>query len=561
MDSIDVGTEQLRVLVIEDDPAQQLRFCKLLETVGYEYATASTHEEALAQFRPGLYACAVVDLGLPDGSGLSLLPLFAREDPALVTVILTGDASSETIIETMRVGAFDYLTKPVDSATLRAAVARAAAHHTVLRERQELTLLLLEERELLRARVEAATADLRQYAATIETHNIRLRTLLRLVQLSESHVSTETLLRQVFEELAQLLPVHCIALCDVSHRQFVGVVQGKNPEDAPQFVSAEDDTGLQGFDQLLAEAEPESLMQNWVERHTGLDTSGLMPFVYSQAYWGRTLCTVGIYLTPDTPADDPEREFLGMCAHFLAFEWVQARLLLQIAHNASLGNIGIELARNFVQPLSAIRIAADLVMESGLSNEAKEGMRIVLENTERLNRQTQQFRKLSQIRAGCLETVSLDQYVEQAIEMLSVAIQNRNVTVVRELTPHCECVLLNSTALARTFLDLILGALRSVEVGGTVTVRAHPDPATDHAVFELVHQRATGAELEVEDLAFFPTIGGPGRRHPGLQLAERTVRSCGGNLTLRTEPGAPTVLRIFLPRTASNLRVDGAGTW
>jgi two-component system, NtrC family, response regulator AtoC len=135
------------ILLIEDEKTQRSLLEEVLALSDYTYESAGGCEEGRELFARGRFSCALIDLGLPDGSGLNLLGEFTREDPSLVAIVLTGDASAETVIDTLREGAFDYLTKPVNITTLRAAMARALSHHAVVRERAELFRLLLEERE------------------------------------------------------------------------------------------------------------------------------------------------------------------------------------------------------------------------------------------------------------------------------------------------------------------------------------------------------------------------------------------------------------------------------
>jgi nitrogen-specific signal transduction histidine kinase len=492
-------------------------------------------------FARGRFSCALIDLGLPDGSGLNLLGEFTREDPSLVAIVLTGDASAETVIDTLREGAFDYLTKPVNITTLRAAMARALSHHAVVRERAELFRLLLEEREQLRARVEAATQDIRQYATACETSNDRLRGVLRLTQLAAGYYTEEELLRSTFEELVKHVPLKCLIICDATREKVICTYTNEDAE--IHFAGQDGALGVEDYASLLVEAEPELLLRAWVERNAGLDTSAMTPLVFRQTHRNKARYSVGFFMGPDQAEDEGVQEFLDMCARFLAFEWEQEKLLLQVAHHASLGNIGVELARNFIQPLTAIRTASDFVNEAVISPEAAEGMTIIRDNVERLRRQTQEFRNLSLLREDSVETVRLDEYIEQALEILSVAIQNRQVTIRRDFEEQCECVLLNGTTLARTFLDLILGALRAVDFGGEISL-ALRGADHDHMAFEMEHECGGGSTL--------PGVGFD-RGNPGLQLAERTVHSCGGNMTVKRQKDQLCRLRIVLPRNATSL--------
>ena len=152
-----------------------------------------------------------------------------------------------------------------------------------------------------------------------------------------------------------------------------------------------------------------------------------------------------------------------MCAHLLASEWQVARLLHHAAQRASLGSIALEMTRSFAQSLTAIQVAADVLSEIAASEETAEGLAIIPDNIVLLRGLIRDFRDLSLHSRDGIGTVRLDRLIDRALLMLSVAIHNQNVRIVKEFGTECECVLLNSTALARTFMDLIASAIRSVE--------------------------------------------------------------------------------------------------
>lgn len=546
---------QYRLLVIDDDQAMRTFLGEVFKREGHECEAAATCAEGRALFQKDRFACAIIDLGLPDGNGLDLLSEFTSEDPCLVSIVLTGDSSAETVISTMRGGAFDYLTKPLDAVSLRAALSRALSHHAVSRERTELFHLLVEEREQLRAKVEAATADIRQYASACELSNARLRGLLKLAQLSNQYYSEEQLFRQVFTELTHHVPIRALALCDCLRQRMTCATCPKDEVAIDVLSSVGTNAPVTGFDPLMAEAEPTLMMQEWLDRNSTLDTTVLNACVFPQALWKRSTTTVGFFLDADYAVGPSDHEFLDTCAYFLAFEWERAQLLFHVAHHASLGNIAVELARNFIQPLTAIQTAADFVNETLTSADERKGMNIVSENVDKLRRQTQEFRRLSLMRENAIETVRLDEYVDQALEMLSVAIQSRNVHIQKEFIPDCECVLLNGTALARTFLDLILGAVRVVDMGGNLVLRLF-EMDRDHITFEINHSGLNGAMPS--SASALAGVDAPGA-NPGLMLAERSIHTCGGTMTTEVAEDGRAVVRIVLPRNATTAALRNQG--
>ena len=102
-------------LVVDDDPSTLLLLSSLLKRRGFSIRTAGTLAEARQQLEPIPDIC-MVDLRLPDGEGTELMNggLAERSD----FVVLTGHATVESSVEAMRMGAFDYLAKPLTSSAL-----------------------------------------------------------------------------------------------------------------------------------------------------------------------------------------------------------------------------------------------------------------------------------------------------------------------------------------------------------------------------------------------------------------------------------------------------------
>jgi DNA-binding NtrC family response regulator len=113
------------VLVVDDDRTIRETLADYFATLGYASRTAATATEgrqAAAAHAPDV---VLVDLRLPDASGLTLLEALRADDPELGVIVLTGHADVPTAVSAMRHGALDFLEKPVDLEALGVAVARA----------------------------------------------------------------------------------------------------------------------------------------------------------------------------------------------------------------------------------------------------------------------------------------------------------------------------------------------------------------------------------------------------------------------------------------------------
>lgn len=528
------------ILIVEDEIAVQEVLCELLRSLGYVCKRVSSCAEARAALQQESFDCALIDLGLPDGEGVTILPDIKAVSPQTIPIILTGDARSETVVETMRAGAFDYLMKPVGAAQLKASVARAIEHHNAVCERDRLVLLLSEEKKLLKAKVAEATVDIREHAG-------RLHSLLRLTQVSEEFHTDETLFRRVFGELEKYVPVVCVALSSATQQEFLSAYQ----RDQKVLFTSEGDIEDESVAPSSKTIRLDLSEQGRIKHFTGLDLDTLSFREYAQSSWGSTSCSVSFLLDKGFSVDEACDEFLGMCAHFIASEWIESRLLLHATRQASLGNIALELSNGVVQGLTAIRTAADFVNETALTEDASEGLGIIFENVERLRRQIQEFRQLSSHRKDLLETVHLDKFVEQALVMLSMTIQSRDIKIKKDYEGSFECVLLNGAALARTFLDLVSSAVRTVEAGGQVLLRLS-DTGENVVAFDIVHDALGAAEDTSSGKNKSVQPWGALENHPRFILAQRTIRSCGGRLIAKHKHQGRFSYQVLLPKNAAN---------
>jgi two-component system nitrogen regulation response regulator GlnG len=115
------------LLIIDDEPNLLYSLQAGLETEELTVATAKTAKQGLALIPKVAPDAVIVDVRLPDMSGLELFEKIKALDPRLPVVVITAFAATETAIEAMKRGAFEYMLKPVDLHHLREVVTRALA--------------------------------------------------------------------------------------------------------------------------------------------------------------------------------------------------------------------------------------------------------------------------------------------------------------------------------------------------------------------------------------------------------------------------------------------------
>ncbi len=129
-----------RIFVIEDDAPIRAILRRILEGNGYEVGFAPGGREALATLGSELYDLVLVDLHLPDISGMDLLTVLPTLQTDAQYIVITGDGSVDSAVEAMRLGACDYLSKPLHPEELLLSLQRALEDRERRRELARLRL-------------------------------------------------------------------------------------------------------------------------------------------------------------------------------------------------------------------------------------------------------------------------------------------------------------------------------------------------------------------------------------------------------------------------------------
>jgi diguanylate cyclase (GGDEF)-like protein len=146
MEAADI--QKPRVLIIDDE--EQIRHL-LIDVLGssYQCSDAGSAEEALAALAHNTFDLVISDIDMGGMSGLELVPHVHSFSPDTVVVMVSGNQDIEFAIKALRVGAFDYITKPIDIRHVEASVERALNHANLLKEKRrdkEQIEILLQQR-------------------------------------------------------------------------------------------------------------------------------------------------------------------------------------------------------------------------------------------------------------------------------------------------------------------------------------------------------------------------------------------------------------------------------
>lgn len=129
---------KFKILIIDDEQSIRDIFSLLLEEKGYLVETAETGRDGLSRARKFLPDVILLDMNLPDTTGIEVLSKIKKSLPQTEVIIITAFGTIKNAIEATKMGAYDYLEKPVDNDELLLLISRALEVKKLLREVEEL---------------------------------------------------------------------------------------------------------------------------------------------------------------------------------------------------------------------------------------------------------------------------------------------------------------------------------------------------------------------------------------------------------------------------------------
>ena len=187
-----------QVCVVDDDPAVLRSLERLLKAAGFAVCTFPSPTEFLARVAPDVPGCLLLDLSMPELSGLDLQGALERMGCRQPVIFISGRGDVRSSVSAMKAGALDFLTKPFDEMELLSAVQRALLRDREMRQaRERVALLTPRERQVLDQVIEGRlnkqiAAALGISEKTVKVHRSRVmektaaRSTAELVRLADS---------------------------------------------------------------------------------------------------------------------------------------------------------------------------------------------------------------------------------------------------------------------------------------------------------------------------------------------------------------------------------------
>ncbi|HEV8265144.1 MAG TPA: response regulator [Gemmatimonadales bacterium] len=183
------ASERTTVLVVDDEDGIRQALERFLTRLGYQVSAAENATEALERLAADRPQAMLCDIRMPETTGVQLLPKVLAEDADLAVIMLTAIDEPRTAIECLKLGAYDYLIKPVDLEELQLSLQHALRQRQLEVDRRQLEQWLARE-------VAVRTRDLEERTAAIE--DIALDALAA----AKGWAGTEAAIKKLADELA-----------------------------------------------------------------------------------------------------------------------------------------------------------------------------------------------------------------------------------------------------------------------------------------------------------------------------------------------------------------------
>jgi len=495
-----------RVLVVDDDATVRDVLHDVLKVSGYEVELFEEGDAAIEALRNSSFGAALVDLTLPGRvQGLDVIACAAEEAPLVQCIVMTAQPTLETAVEALRLGAVDYVSKPVDVPLFQEKVRKALERHR-----------LASENALIRRNFE---------------------TLFEAVPGIVWFMTQDGVFRRFNEEGARLLGYGVDELVDQSYKVLSPRVMSS--EGDAQWVFSERRTGMRATRRRDVELRD----KDGVARRFEITATG--------AY------------EPEAPGSKRALGTFGV-----GWDITEQVHLEEQLHHAqkmdALGRLAGGVAHDFNNMLTVVASNARL-LRSDLPSDAPERELVIeiLDASERAAALTQQLLTFSRKQVVTAQPIEIDRLVSDLDKMLGRVIDER---IELSFTPGASAARVNVDPgqLEQILLNLAINARDSMPGGGRLSVatrvmqveegtplHAAGLSSGDHVEIA-VSDSGAGMSEEVRAQVFEPFFTTKGPRKGtglGLSVAYGIVKQHRGHIDVESIEGGGSTFRIWLPVT------------
>lgn len=573
-------SEKRRVLVIDDEPLIRRAVADYLQDCGYETVMAADGAEGLSKARAGQFHTVLVDLRMPQVDGLEVITTLKSEQPELPIVVVSGTGVLSDAIEAMRLGAWDYITKPVkDIEEIRVTVERVMDRAQLREERDRYQCELEQLNRSLEAEVARQTQDLRM-------QNRELAALNSVSYAISDPLDLDTMLNRAIAAAVQAVGADggVVRLLNPTTNQLV-IAASRGFSDLYLSSAEAIPLGEGIIGQVAQDGQPQvvgnSTDDPWLSRlrDEGLSSFLCVPLRAGESEEGKhpIVGTLAIVTQAERSFDTHEVDLLTTIGNQIGVAVARAQFAADLrSTNVRLEEANIELRQldtlreQFIQnvahelrtPLALVRGYVEMLARGELDPEEQ---RVALEVTSRrvetLVELVEAITTLQDLGAKPIriEKVSPVELVETACQMTAQRAVNAGIDLRCEYSVDLPALPGDFTRLSQALHQLLDNACKFSPGSTAVTVAARVDSDAGTMCISVIDQGIGIPPEEHERIfeRFYQVDGGLTRRYGGTGLGLALVREIaeahGGTVSVESEEGVGSTFTLRLPLTRESL--------
>ncbi|HJS97753.1 MAG TPA: ATP-binding protein [Terriglobales bacterium] len=521
-----------KILIVDDEPGVLLTTRAILQQEGYDVEAAGSGQDAIGAIRQRHYDLVLTDLKMPGVGGLDVLAEVRKRSPLTVTVMMTGYGSVFSALDAVRLGAYEYLLKPIEVEDLKQAVRRSL-------ERKRLS---------------------------------EIDALYRISWTVTQSQDPETMASEISDAVRGVLGVDYACLLTPGDGSWKG-------NGSPALGQALDSLSLRALQRglIVTDQEHDEAAAAWAQEHQ-VRSFALVPGIAAN----RLVCVLCAHNGRE-PYDFHASavRFLQGLASQTALALENTALIRQLksnneelaAANRKLQELD-KLKSNFLNvathelrtPLSVI-LGYNAMLEESLQDRLDESERQTLTESiaacKRLIRMVNSMLDISQIESGKMKmdfvAADLRRLVNGVAALFHQEARSRRLHLRVELPARSPRVELDAERIEQVLINLVGNALKFTPAGGSIVIRVHLHPELRQVEIG-VQDNGVGISPEDQKRIFdeFAQVrhaqAGSARDGSGLGLAiaKRIVEAHHGQLRVTSRPGQGSTFSFTLPLKADH---------